>query len=508
MADPTVTFNLADDPWIPVAGPHGSERVSLRQALTEPERWTTLETGEIDEFFGLLRLLTTVLNRAFGGPRNPDEWARIAYEDGYDVAAVDAYLDAWKHRFDLFDSERPFLQFPELAGQKVTGPAALLPSLASGNSITLFSHAAERDGLSLRPADAARALVHVVVNGRGALKGGEYGVHGARVAVLGDSLRATLIENLPPDAGDRGMPVWEQPAPRRLGDGSSKDPLPCTGLHDLATWQWRAVLLSPPDDGVVTACVFQPGPKVAGEEPLDPSRWYDMKSEKDLAKDPGGRAWKDHRLRPDRDVWRDADALVAALTAKDRPSVLSWNADVREDEAFDVVVGGPIAELKGSWMVTGVRAARLPVPRALLTDATLIARVATMVEAAEDTATRLRNANNVLAEEMVRYSRDERPSFVRAKRLARALTPAPRYWASLASRFPAHLAAIDDDEALPTWRREIGAEALRALDESISGVAMTPRGVRAAASARHRFLAPERNQKSEAKQAMTVEAAG
>lgn len=488
-----IGFNLIDDAWMPVRTVEGARVASLREVLTAPEAFVGLDYDEVDEFFALLRLLTTIVNRALDGPRTADDWAEIAYEDGYEVAAIQAYLNEWKHRFELLDPERPFLQFPELAGEKdAASLSVLLPSISSGNAITLFSHASEHDALALTPARAARALVHVVLNGRGSLKGGEYGVFGSRVAVLGSDLKETIVGNLPRHRGEEdGIPVWERSERRVLPEKPTKATDVARGLLDLSTWQWRAVLLRCSGNGLVTSCVYGHGPRPAGEEPRDPARWYDPQKEDALAKDPSLPPWRDHRMRAAREPWRDADALVAALARDETAGVLAWTASHREADEFDVLVGGPIVELKGSWVLTGMRQANLPIPKALLVDDKLRSRVAAAIEHATAVARALWGAVHVLARELVRTSSDVDPSKRRADEVARTLQAEPRFWAALPTAFERFLRHVADGQAMVDWKAQVDAEARRALDEVMSGLADSPRALRAAAMAQrslHRSL--------------------
>lgn len=489
MADGMSGFDLVDEPWLPLRDAEGPRLAGLRDALTDPERFTGIDYAEIDEFFGLLRLMTVILNRAFEGPRRPSDWEDIAYGDGYDVDAVHRYLDRWRDRFGLFHPTRPFLQYPELAGEKDAPANVLTPMLGSGNAVTLFSHVAEVDARALTPAQAARALVHVVLNGRGSLKGGEYGIFGARVAIAGATLRELLVENLPRHtAGAQdGIPVWERDEPRRLPAAPRKSPQRCVGLMDLSTWQWRAVLLRRDEDGLVRRCVFGPAPKPDGEEPTDPARWYRTPSQKERERKPDLPLRVDQRLRPDRDVWRDADALVAALADRSTAGVLSWNVDYRRSAAFDVLVGGPLAELKGSWVVTGVRAASLPIPKAVLADAQLRTRVAAAVELADQRARTLYGAAGTLARELARPAPGDNPTKKRVDDLLPSLNPASTFWPALPAAFVAFLRGVTEPAALDDWRVLVDDEARRALRQVVSGLAATPRGLRAAAAA-ERYL--------------------
>jgi hypothetical protein len=256
---------------------------------------------------------------------------------------------------------------------------------------------------------------------------------------------------------------------------------------DLATWQWRAVLLRRDDDGMVRSCVFGPGPRPEGEEPDDPARWYRRPDDKERAKNPSLPARADHRLRPDREVWRDADALVAALASRDTPGVLAWDVDHRDAPVFEVLVGGALAELKGSWVVTGTRSAHLPVPRAVLLDGKLIQRVSLATAHAVARAKDLRSAAFTMARELVRQAPDAEPSRRRAEDLVPTIDPTPRYWASLPAAFDVFMREIADPSSMDRWTLAVDDEARRALGEATAVLVGTPRGLRAAAAATRRL---------------------
>ena len=112
-----MTFNLIDDPWIPVLTLRGrSLTLGLRDTLHRAGEISLVSGGELGRV-ALLRLLAAVHHRALDATDSHDEdHIRGLYRaNRLDDGAIDLYLDSWHHAFDLCDPERPFLQVPGLA---------------------------------------------------------------------------------------------------------------------------------------------------------------------------------------------------------------------------------------------------------------------------------------------------------------------------------------------------------------------------------------------------------
>ncbi|MDO4575792.1 MAG: type I-E CRISPR-associated protein Cse1/CasA [Planctomycetia bacterium] len=103
------TFNLVDDPWIPIAGV--GDR-SLRDLFEHPE-YQRLGGTPVEKIV-ILRLLLCIVHAS---TPIPDEgaWAELTLEQISQNSL--AYLEKWHDRFDLYDEEHPFLQFPQLKGK-------------------------------------------------------------------------------------------------------------------------------------------------------------------------------------------------------------------------------------------------------------------------------------------------------------------------------------------------------------------------------------------------------
>lgn len=138
---PCLTFNLVEQPWIPVAG-YGE--VSLRDIFTHPE-YSRLGGTPVEKIV-LLRLLLCIAH-ACCNVKTTEEWIDLTPEMLAKMAL--AYLEKWKSRFDLFDEEYPFLQFPQLKKNcSVSSLGALALPVANGNK-TVFSQWTINDNFTL-----------------------------------------------------------------------------------------------------------------------------------------------------------------------------------------------------------------------------------------------------------------------------------------------------------------------------------------------------------------------
>lgn len=104
------TFNLADQPWIPVAGEHDLR--SLMQFFTGPAP-KRLSGNAVDKIV-MFRFLLSIVHASSQIP-DAAAWRALTPEKIAENARN--YLSANQQFFDLYDPERPFLQFPQLKGK-------------------------------------------------------------------------------------------------------------------------------------------------------------------------------------------------------------------------------------------------------------------------------------------------------------------------------------------------------------------------------------------------------
>jgi len=242
-------MNLATDAWIPIVWSDGKPGiVGLREVFERGEEIRDLIV-RTHERIALMRLLICVAQAALDGPADYDDWK--ACLDRIAPTAL-AYLDRWRHAFELFGSGHRFLQVAHLKrpssktkeDERDEGNATskLDLALATGRNATLFDNAGG-SGRAFAPAELALMLTTFQCFS----PGGGIGValwHGKETRgkgssdhapclaggmlhafLLGDTLTNTLWKNLTTKQKVEeffgkhawGKPVWEW-MPEGLGD--------------------------------------------------------------------------------------------------------------------------------------------------------------------------------------------------------------------------------------------------------------------------------------------------
>ncbi|CAM5661648.1 hypothetical protein STENM327S_03070 [Streptomyces tendae] len=164
--------DLVHDAWLTAVTRDGDRQpVGLLSALRESHTVRRIELPVHTMLPVVLRqLLLPVVIDVLGAPRTRQEWAERFHRGRFSQDEQDRladYLNArYGDRFRLFDAERPFAQvtgLQALNGETKTA-AQLVPSMASGNNVPLFSALSEADELLLDTGGrcavaAARALL-------------------------------------------------------------------------------------------------------------------------------------------------------------------------------------------------------------------------------------------------------------------------------------------------------------------------------------------------------------
>lgn len=506
-------FDLTREPWIPcetLAGTHvelGFEDVLVRaHELAGVHDESPLATAMI------YRLLLAILHRAADGPRSIAAWEKLWNEPRFDPLRVRAYLDRWRHRFNLFDLERPFLQVPRLAEvlfaerqgkQAESTPVRRLALERSGYSgaAHLLEHGG--DGAGLTPAEATRAMLGFLGFGPGGRILNDSGYPracplraGAVVLARGETLHRTLLLNLLildrdrplPGAGGSGdVPAWEQDTT------ASRTKRAVRGWLDALTWQARRVELVPhvTEAGLVVRDVVTG----AGVEPE--GNWTEPMQAL-LVRDPK-RGPEPLRFDPDRSLWRDSTALFEAASVSEghrRPEVCTQIARLVEEEILERGAGLAL-DLYGLASSQAAielwRAERMPLPVRLLTDAERIEVLREALRAAHAVASALRSSVWRLASAAL-ASGERSPDKKDVGSLVDRLAAEPRYWSSLGAAFDELLRRLggdDDTEASLSWWKEVARKAARrSLDDGARQLGTNARAFRARALA-ERTLAYE-----------------
>ncbi|MGV9758565.1 type I-E CRISPR-associated protein Cse1/CasA [Streptomyces tricolor] len=269
--------DLARGAWLPVVGLEGERRqAGLLDVLAGAHTVRRLDLPVPTMVPAVLRqVLLPVVFDALGLPRSRGEWGKRFEQGGFSAQEQEKLADylgpRYGGRFRLF-SERPFAQVAGLSALNgETKPSTLLiPSVASGNNVPLFSSLSEADHLDLPPGQAALWLLHAHCWDTAAIKTGAVGDGQAKngkttgnptgplgqfgvIMPAGRNLYETLLLNTPVRAdglaaGDRPQWAWDE----RPDSAAAKSPAgpewsvrPAGGLLDLLTFQSRRIRLIP-----------------------------------------------------------------------------------------------------------------------------------------------------------------------------------------------------------------------------------------------------------------------
>ncbi|WP_331731033.1 type I-E CRISPR-associated protein Cse1/CasA (plasmid) [Kitasatospora sp. NBC_00070] len=334
---PPPTYDLFDEPWIPVRwrtpaapGEEGRDQhpheVGLHELLTRAHDIARITAALPPAVSALHRVLYAITARVTGldeaGPS--DNWAErraaLARTGRFDSAAIHAYIREHRGRFNLFDPQRPFLQDPRLAREcdtrNTAGVDRLVTTRPSGNNHAWFQHV---DSTSPEPPTPGQATLHLLVwhyygpSGRCSSRtAGDTTAANTTAGPLrgslsyhpeGISLFETLLAGLPePDrtvSRSTDRCPWEWTA---LPDPVSTPPKPTGPCSRLTARSQHALLLIPDSDGNQVTDAFITWAwrdKIPG--PDDPYLiWQTSKEGR-----PYPRPADTHR-----GLWRDLDALL------------------------------------------------------------------------------------------------------------------------------------------------------------------------------------------------------
>jgi CRISPR system Cascade subunit CasA len=503
-------FDLLREPWIPCERLDGSRvELGFEDTLLRAHDLAGVHDESPLATAMIHRLLLAILHRVVDGPRSFEEWGLLWDQRCFDAGQVGSYLARWRHRFDLFDADRPFLQVPRLAevlfkerdgkeAEVLPGRRVALECSYYAGATWLLEHGGDEAGLT--PAEAARAMLGFQGFGPGGRILNDSGYPkacplraGAVVLARGRTLWETLVLNLlvpdrslPPASPD-DAPAWEQAIPAERTKRTVR------GWLDALTWQPRRVELLPQvaqGTLLVTGVVTGVGLETQGDwiEPMHALFVRDPK-----------RGAEAVRFDPDRSPWRDATALFQASGVGGehrRPAVCAQIAALVERDAltrsslFTIDLYG----LASSQAAIGLwRAERMPLPLGLLTDPERLNVVHEALRAADATEAALRGAVWVLARHAL-ASGARGPDKKDIGALVNRLDAKPRYWAALGALFDVFLRNVGDAEdaeaVLVAWKTAAVRGARRALEDAAQQLGTQARALQARALA-ERYLARE-----------------
>lgn len=324
------SFDLIDQPWIPCLQRDGSSvELGLRATLSQAHELQMVAADTPQTTVALMRLLLAILHRTFG-PADEEAWAALWTASTFDSSILDDYFEQWRHRFDLFDHERPFYQVDDPRVQ-----AKSIVSLKYGVGFMHDQHF-DHDGMAkefhLSPSQAARAVVTLQAFGLGGLSGIDEKhtdapcSSGILFFVHGDTLKETLLLNLsayPEEVffrytSSNDLPSWEEDHP--FADSRMYP----HGLLDYLTWHSRRPLLFPQQDELgrtsVASYKLGPGMRLAADV-IDPQKLYFSSKQSGMLP---------LRFDEDKGLWRDSAALFSFGTSDTSgiyaPTAFHWLA--------------------------------------------------------------------------------------------------------------------------------------------------------------------------------------
>lgn len=512
-------FDLIDEPWIPVTytGEPLARDVSLRQLFRDAHRIDDLAEASPLAAAALYRLLLAILHRVFG-PKDDQAWAELYRAGQFDAPAIEAYLDRWHDRFDLFHPDHPFYQTPGLPASLATSIARLGHEFASGNNPVLFDHSVDGIPRPVGPALAARLLLAhqaFAVGGLISRLPGEHpsaeAGHLVKSAVLtlrGGSLYESLVLNLvrydgaaerpfPFDPAN-DLPAWEQGARVTF---SRREP---RGYIDWLTWQARRILLLPVEGSTLVDRVIVMGGYQLPET-TDPARYETMVAYRRPESPKGPEQLIPLGFQPERAFWRDVTVIFGRKDDRDRsgksPKILTDTSArqgarlVDRHRRFELAAFGLAADRAKVFLW---RREELPLPAAYLDDpknsANLINALEVAVRFAEAVDDVLRNATWALASKFLAGVAGAAPDRQRVTALRESFGTALAYWPALDvpfRRLMADLPAAHDagraEDVEREWAEAVQRAARDAFSLACGAVAATARGYRAVAETRGIF---------------------
>lgn len=219
----TPSYNLLNQPWIPVVRLEGSKMVGIRCALLQAQEIKSIaHTAPFIEF-GLYRLLITIVLDAYivaGKRPTIGKMKEMLAAKQFDTRIISDYLYKHRNGFELWGDDVRFLQRKPDAGKKPTAVVRMFAAIPSGTNVVHWHHEEEAE-VAVPEAVAAQFLSAVspwnfkTKPGEGRTLAGDPPMY---ALVLGGTLFETIILNLPRPSGrtsskqerDNG-PVWRTP---------------------------------------------------------------------------------------------------------------------------------------------------------------------------------------------------------------------------------------------------------------------------------------------------------
>ena len=450
-------FNLIDSPWLDVVDTSGGiHQLSIRELFEKCTEIKQLTHPSPVVFIAQHRLLLAILHRALNGPAHYGINAEWLEEGQFPKGHVEAYLDKWHERFELFHDVHPFYQVAD-SQEKVKSVASIAPDKASGTNKLLFDHSTDASPPELPIAEIVNLLLsrQVLAIPEGA--GYSPSPIGGTACVLanGNTLFETLVLNLVPYIPERNefdSPVWEQAAltTKDVRSGKAEH---IFGITQAYTWVSRSIKLEYSEDtNSVQVLLYAAGkkPDLATAMYQDPMVAYD-----------GGKKG-DYRalsFRKDKSFWRDSHALIPCknITGYLPPETLVLAQNILNDElGRDQSIGVTVAGLTNDKAKVELwRTEQFSLPQSLM-DSTVYNEFKKLLDFSDDVNKTLWSASAKLARGLLTVG-DRNPDKADIRKLVDSFQAGNYYWSQLEIAFPELLKKYEDnsEEAKLFWYRQL-----------------------------------------------------
>jgi CRISPR system Cascade subunit CasA len=330
------SFNVLTEPWLPVVKMDGTrQELGILDCLEHAHEFKEIRVHAPIVEFGLYRLLTAfVLDTLIVFdccPKVSLDLKQILREGRFDMEMIRKYADSCGDVFDLFHTDRPFLQ-TKMGDESLKALAGMFPAVPSGTNANLWHHKHE-DDFSVSGPEAARLLTTIapfMTSGGAGLSPSINGAPALYTLPAGDNIFETLVQNIPcRDQGQgNGKIAWRND---RCPGGERSQ----ATLVETFTWRPRQIQLIPETDSdgmpIVRKMKFKKGDSTRMEW-RDPNLAYRYDKDKVTPV----------RMRENRPIWRDAGPLLllkGGTSGKDDSRVVFTRPDVVE-QAFEIAQKG------------------------------------------------------------------------------------------------------------------------------------------------------------------------
>ena len=330
-----MTYSVLTEPVIPVIMPDGEENMlGIRETILNAHRIKDISGGNPLERYALLRLLI-VFAMDMVHPKTSYERAELLQTGKFDDRILDAYISECEKegpRFDLFDTDHPFLQsrYDEKLDAKAKKPVAeIFHALPNGNNHVFIDHRlADSHEVSIPSAFAALCASYVFCVSGLAGPSGVNNTPPLYTVMIGNNLFETIVINMLSEAEAAPLPFGAGDVPwRKDMIIKPRAQVAAVSLLEGLSWMPRRITLVCEDDKPFVRNVYcQAGLDFRGND-----LWNDPHVPKFRKKDD---TFGTVKPQMGREVWRDAGTLLYDHDSKQirQPLVMRCLGNVYEEE--------------------------------------------------------------------------------------------------------------------------------------------------------------------------------